>query len=184
MVTRLRPESEYGLDMQDVRILGVDPGLNRCGWGVIRAAGVKLEYLACGVIAPDPHASLAERLCGVLRGLQEVAHAWRPDAGAVEETFVNANPRAALTLGQARGAALAALASAGLPVAEYAPASIKKAVTGGGRADKTQVAFMVRRLLPTAGAVSADAADALAVALTHAAHYKPPSARVVLEAKS
>jgi crossover junction endodeoxyribonuclease RuvC len=156
--------------MQDVRILGVDPGLNRCGWGVIRSAGARLEFLACGVITPDARESLAQRLCGVLQGLQAVAQSWRPDAGAVEETFVNANPRAALTLGQARGAALAALAAAGLPVSEYAPAVIKKAVAGGGRADKAQVAFMVRRLLPTAGPMGADAADALAVALTHAAH--------------
>lgn len=156
--------------MSGVRIVGVDPGLNRCGWGVIVADGARLSFVACGVITPAREQSLAQRLCDLQRGLAAVAQAHAPDAAAVEETFVNANPRAALALGQARGAALAALALAGLPVAEYAPAAIKKGVVGAGRADKDQVAFMVRRLLPAAGAVSADAADALAVALTHAAH--------------
>jgi len=153
-----------------LRILGVDPGLNRCGWGVIVADGARLSFVACGVITPAKDQTLAQRLCDLQRGLAAATEAHEPQAAAVEETFVNANPRAALALGQARGAALAALALAGLPVAEYAPAQIKKGVVGVGRADKEQVAFMVRRLLPAAGAVSADAADALAVALTHAAH--------------
>lgn len=159
-----------GARMSALRILGVDPGLNRCGWGVIVADGARLSFVACGVITPRKEQSLAERLFDLQRGLTEVAALQAPEAAAVEETFVNANPRAALALGQARGAVLASLAGAGLPVAEYAPAVIKKGVVGSGRADKEQVSFMVRRLLPAAGAVSADAADALAVALTHAAH--------------
>lgn len=156
--------------MPMIKLLGVDPGLNRCGWGVVTADGPRLSFVACGVISSQKEASLAERLAALARGLAAVCAEHAPDAAAVEETFVNANPRAALALGQARGAALAALAVAGLPVAEYAPAAIKKAVVGSGRADKTQVGFMVRRLLPTAGEMGADAADALAVALTHAAH--------------
>lgn len=156
--------------MSALRILGVDPGLNRCGWGLILADGPRLGFLACGVIETDPKQALAERLALIFTSLQGLAAAQAPQEAAVEETFVNANPRAALALGQARGAALAALAQAGLPVAEYAPAVIKKGLVGSGRADKTQVAFMVRRLLPAAGDVRADAADALAVALTHAAH--------------
>lgn len=153
-----------------ILILGVDPGLNRCGWGVIASEGSRLSYVAHGVIAPMAQQSLADRLCGVIDGLEAVIAEWRPHEASVEETFVNANARAALALGQARGVALAACARARLLVAEYSPATIKKAVVGTGSADKTQVAFMVRRLLPTAGDVSADAADALAAALCHAAH--------------
>ncbi len=153
-----------------LRLLGVDPGLQRCGWGVVAADGAHLSYVAHGVICPPKDAPLASRLCAILVGLEAVLAAHAPDEAAVEETFVNANPRAALALGQARGAAMIAPARAGLPVAEYSPASIKKALVGNGQADKEQVAFMVRRLLPLAGAVRADAADALAVALTHAAH--------------
>jgi crossover junction endodeoxyribonuclease RuvC len=153
-----------------VRLLGIDPGLQRCGWGVVIAEGQRLSHLAHGVIRPPAARSLAERLLALVDGLGEVIAAHEPDEAAVEETFVNANPRAALALGQARGAALIAPARAGLPVAEYAPAMIKKALVGNGQAEKAQVAFMVRRLLPAAGAVAADAADALAVALCHAAH--------------
>ncbi len=151
-------------------ILGVDPGLNRCGWGVIRCEGSRLSHVAHGVIKPSTQQQLASRLHDVFAGLSEVIAAHAPDEAAVEETFVNSNARAALALGQARGVALAAAAQRGLAVAEYAPTTIKKAVVGSGAADKTQIAFMVRRLLPTAGDVSADAADALGVALCHAAH--------------
>lgn len=152
------------------RILGIDPGLNRCGWGVIAAQGAQLRFIACGVIRPNAKAGLAARLAEVFTGVQDVARQHAPDGAAVEETYVNSNPRAALVLGQARGVTLAALCLAGLPVAEYAPAVIKKGLVGSGRAEKEQVAFMVQRLLPAAGPVTADAADALAVALTHAAH--------------
>ncbi|MBU6406306.1 MAG: crossover junction endodeoxyribonuclease RuvC [Alphaproteobacteria bacterium] len=152
------------------RILGVDPGLNRCGWGLIVSEGARLSHIAHGVIAPDPKQSLGERLAAICIGLEAVIGAHRPDEAAVEETFVNANPRAALALGQARGAAMVAVARSGLLAAEYTPATIKKAVVGKGQADKSQVAFMVRRLLPACGDASADAADALAVAICHAAH--------------
>jgi crossover junction endodeoxyribonuclease RuvC len=151
-------------------ILGVDPGLNRCGWGVVASEGARLSHIAHGVISPRRDLQLASRLLHLFDQLGAVIETHRPHRAAVEETFVNSNPRAALALGQARGVALAAAARFGVEVAEYAPATIKKAVVGAGSADKGQVAFMVRRLLPTAGEVSADAADALAVALCHAAH--------------
>lgn len=153
-----------------VVILGVDPGLVRCGWGVLAADGARLSWRAHGVIRPSTSAPLPARLHALYAGLTEVIATHRPDEAACEETFVNANPRSALSLGQARGAGLCALAAAGLEVGEYPPATIKKAVVGGGRADKDQIAFMIRRLLPTAGAVDADAADALAAAVCHAAH--------------
>lgn len=156
--------------MSALLILGVDPGLNRCGWGLVASNGSRLSHVAHGVIKPPPHQQLASRLHDVFEGLCAVIEQYSPQEAAVEETFVNSNARAALALGQARGVALAAAARAGLVVAEYAPATIKKAVVGSGAADKTQVAFMVQRLLPTAGAVSADAADALGIALCHAAH--------------
>lgn len=151
-------------------ILGVDPGLNRCGWGLIVSEGARLSHVAHGVIKPPQQQQLASRLHDLFEGLRTVIAEHAPDEAAVEETYVNTNARAALALGQARGVAMAAAASGGLAVAEYAPATIKKAVVGTGSADKTQIAFMVRRLLPTAGDVSADAADALAVAVCHAAH--------------
>lgn len=156
--------------MSAVLILGIDPGLNRCGWGVIASEGSRLSYVAHGVIKPPPAQQLASRLHDVFDALCTVMNEHQPHEAAVEETFVNSNARAALALGQARGVALAAAARSGIMVAEYAPATIKKAVVGAGNADKTQIAFMVRRLLPTAGDVSADAADALGVALCHAAH--------------
>ena len=156
--------------MSAVLILGIDPGLNRCGWGVIASEGSRLTYVAHGVIMPATSQQLASRLHDVFEGLCKVMSEHQPHEAAVEETFVNSNARAALVLGQARGVALAAAARSGITVAEYAPATIKKAVVGAGNADKTQIAFMVRRLLPTAGDVSADAADALGVALCHAAH--------------
>ncbi len=156
--------------MTAILILGVDPGLNRCGWGLVASEGSRLSHVAHGVIKPPNHQQLASRLHDVFAGLSEVIERYQPHEAAVEETFVNSNARAALVLGQARGVALAAAASRGLTVAEYAPATIKKAVVGSGAADKTQIAFMVQRLLPTAGPVSADAADALGIALCHAAH--------------
>lgn len=151
-------------------ILGIDPGLQKCGWGVIVSEGSRLSYVAHGVIKPRTDVSLAERLAILLSELAGVIEAQRPHEAAVEETFVNSNARAALALGQARGVTLAGCARAMIPVSEYSPATIKKALVGTGGADKDQVSFMVRRLLPTAGDVKADAADALAAALCHAAH--------------
>jgi crossover junction endodeoxyribonuclease RuvC len=156
--------------MTAIIILGVDPGLNKCGWGLVASEGSRLSHIAHGVIKPSQQQQLASRLHDVFEGLSEVIEKYQPHEAAVEETFVNSNARAALALGQARGVAMAAAAKCGLLVAEYAPTTIKKAVVGSGAADKTQIAFMVQRLLPTAGAVTADAADALGVALCHAAH--------------
>lgn len=156
--------------MTAILILGVDPGLNRCGWGLVASEGSRLSHVAHGVIKPPPQQQLASRLHDLFEALSVVIEQYQPHEAAVEETFVNSNARAALALGQARGVALAAAARRGLLVAEYAPTTIKKAVVGTGAADKTQIAFMVRRLLPTAGDVTADAADALGVALCHAAH--------------
>lgn len=156
--------------MSAILILGIDPGLNRCGWGLVASEGARLSHVAHGVIAPKPTQQLAHRLHDLFEGLCEVIANHDPHEAAVEETFVNSNARAALALGQARGVALAAAARTGILVAEYAPTTIKKAIVGSGGADKAQIAFMVRRLLPTAGDVTADAADALGVALCHAAH--------------
>lgn len=161
-----------------IRILGVDPGLNRCGWGVAVIEGARLSHVAHGVVKTDAKEPLSERLKRVYLGLSEIAAEHRPDIAAVEETFVNANPRAALVLGQARGAALAALAVAGLRIDEISATEVKKALTGTGRAEKEQVAAMVRRLLPAAGGVTADAADALAVAICAAHRSSAPTSRL------
>ncbi|WP_374574232.1 crossover junction endodeoxyribonuclease RuvC [Phenylobacterium sp.] len=151
-----------------LRILGLDPGLRRTGWGVIAVDGARLSHVAHGVIAPDAAAPFAERLLVLFEAIGEVIEAHGPDEAAVEETFMNNNAASALKLGHARAAALIAPARAGLPVAEYAATVVKKAVVGTGGADKDQVGFMIRRLLPTAGQTTADAADALAVAIAHA----------------
>ena len=153
-----------------IRILGVDPGLRNTGWGVIDCLGTRISFVACGTIRSDAAASLAERLRQLHQGVAEVIIAHRPDEAAIEETFVNRDPQATLKLGQARGAAMLAPALAGLPVAEYAANLVKKTVVGAGHAEKQQIALMVKVLLPKADAKSADAADALAVAITHAQH--------------
>ena len=150
------------------RILGLDPGLRRTGWGVIAVEGSRLSWVAHGVIAPNEKAPFSERLLALFQGVCGVVAEHRPDEAAIEETFVNVNAASTLKLGHARAAALIAPAQAGLSVAEYAPSEVKKAVVGRGGADKAQVAFMIRRLLPACGNASADAADALAVAITHA----------------
>jgi crossover junction endodeoxyribonuclease RuvC len=151
-----------------IRILGLDPGLRRTGWGVVGIEGARLTHIAHGVIAPPDTAPLAERLLVILQGVAAVVDRWAPDEAAVEETFVTANGSSTLKLGHARAAAMLAPAAAGLPVAEYAAKVVKKALVGTGGADKAQIAFMIARLLPTAGAPTADAADALAVAICHA----------------
>lgn len=150
------------------RILGLDPGLRRTGWGVVACEGSRLNWIAHGVVTPDERAPFSERLLHLLETVGELCAAHRCDEAAVEEVFVNMNPASTLKLGHARASVMLAPARCGLPVAEYAPNLIKKAVVGAGHADKAQIAFMVRRLLPQAGEVSADAADALAVAITHA----------------
>ena len=151
-----------------IRILGLDPGLRHTGWGVVIIDGARLIHVAHGVIAPPDKLSLAERLLVLFEGIAEVIEAHAPHEAAIEETFATANGSSTLKLGHARAAAMIAPARAGLPVAEYAAKVVKKAVVGTGAADKTQVAFMIARLLPTAGSPTADAADALAVAITHA----------------
>jgi crossover junction endodeoxyribonuclease RuvC len=153
-----------------IRIIGIDPGLRNTGWGIIDVEGSKLAFVACGTVRSDAALSLSERLRQLLDGLSAVISAHGPMEAAVEETFVNRDPQSALKLGQARGVALVAPALAGLPVAEYAANLVKKTVVGAGHAEKTQVAMMIRVLLPRAEAKSADAADALAIAICHAQH--------------
>lgn len=154
--------------MTAIRILGLDPGLRRTGWGVIEIDGARLTHVAHGVIAPKDSLPFSERLLALFEGISAIVAEHAPHEAAVEETFMNNNAASALKLGHARAMALVAPARAGLPVAEYAATVVKKSVVGTGAADKTQVAFMIARLLPKAGPATADAADALAVAIAHA----------------
>jgi crossover junction endodeoxyribonuclease RuvC len=149
-------------------IIGLDPGLACTGWGVVAKSGNRLSHVANGQIATDAKAALAERLVTLDRELAEVILAHRPDAGAVEEVFVNKNPQSTLKLGQARGVCLLALARAGVPVTEYATRLVKKALVGTGAAEKAQVQAMLGVLLPGVKLAGPDAADALAVAVCHA----------------
>jgi crossover junction endodeoxyribonuclease RuvC len=151
-------------------LLGLDPGLQRTGWGVIYSRDNSISFKGAGVVTSDPKDPLAERLDALYRGLQEVVRQYQPDAAAVEETVINKNAGSSLKLGQARGVVLLAAAHAGMPVAEYASKTVKRAVVGTGAAQKAQVAMMVQILLPGAGSVKGDAADALAVAVCHAHH--------------
>jgi len=153
-----------------MRLLGLDPGLQRTGWGVIEVLGNHLRYRASGVVISASSDPLAVRLDVIYRGLQEIVALHGPDAAAIEETVVNVNAGSSLKLGQARGVAMLAAAHAGLPVTEYASKIVKRSVVGTGAAQKEQVAMMVRTLLPGSGEVSGDAADALAVAVCHAHH--------------
>src|SRR5690606_8861422 len=153
-----------------VRIIGIDPGLRRGGWGVIEAEGNRLSFVACGVLTPKTSGELSARLVELFEGVGRLVREFAPDEAAVEETFVNQGARSALLLGQARGVALMTPASLGVPVAEYAANLIKKSVVGAGHADKVQVQAMIKILLPKADATSADAADALAIAICHAHH--------------
>jgi crossover junction endodeoxyribonuclease RuvC len=158
------------MNIRVIRIIGIDPGLRNIGWGLIEVAGSRLAYVACGSIKTRADLSLAERLAQIHRGLTALIETERPDEAAVEETFVNRDPQSALKLGQARGVALAAPALLGLPVAEYAANVVKKTIVGVGHAEKNQIAMMVKMLLPACEIGSPDAADALAVAITHAQH--------------
>jgi crossover junction endodeoxyribonuclease RuvC len=152
------------------RIIGIDPGLRRCGWGIIETSGNRLTFVAAGTIKPPIEGSLAERLAVLFAELGTVLNQYAPQEAAVEETFVNAGARSALILGQARGVVLLAPAARGLPVAEYAANLVKKSVVGTGHAEKGQVALMVKTLMPAADVKGADAADALAIAICHAHH--------------
>jgi crossover junction endodeoxyribonuclease RuvC len=151
-------------------ILGLDPGLGCTGWGVIAAEGNRLSHVANGQIRTDPKSELPARLLELYGRLLAVLAEHRPAAAAVEEVFVNDNPQSTLKLGQARGVVLLAAAGLAIPVGEYAARLVKKAVVGTGGADKVQVHAMVQRLLPGVKIAGADAADALAVAITHAHH--------------
>jgi crossover junction endodeoxyribonuclease RuvC len=151
-----------------IRIIGIDPGLRRTGWGVIDSDGVRLGYVACGCVVSDDAESLAMRLRQIFDGLQEVLARLAPAEAAIEQTFVNRDGAATLKLGQARGIALLVPALLGLRIAEYAPNAVKKTVVGAGHCDKSQIRAMVKCLLPRAAPDSADAADALAIAITHA----------------
>jgi len=151
-----------------LRVLGVDPGSQATGYGVIDRAGSELCWVAHGVLRPVRSGSLAARLAALFEQLGAVIAQYAPDVASVEDVFVAASPRAALVLGQARGAVLAALGAAAIPLVQYAPARIKQAVAGDGRAAKDQVQRMVKRTLALASAPAADAADALAAAICHA----------------
>lgn len=150
--------------------MGIDPGLQRTGWGVVESDGHRLKHIANGVVTSTASAALSDRLMELHTGLQTVLRDWKPQSCAVEETFVNKNPTSTLKLGQARGIALLVPAQMGLPVAEYTPTHVKKSVVGTGQAAKTQIDAMVRVLLPGIEIANADAADALAVAICHAHH--------------
>ena len=153
-----------------IRILGIDPGLRRTGWGVVTIEGNRLSFVACGSLASDERADLAMRLLSIHDGLQRVVAEHGPDEAAVEATFVNKDASATLKLGQARGIAMLVPAIAGLPVAEYAPNLVKKTIVGAGHGEKAQIRMMIGVLLPKADPKTHDAADALAIALTHAQH--------------
>lgn len=151
-----------------IRIVGIDPGLQRTGWGVVESLGNSLRFVASGVVKSDAKLDLASRLCQIHSGLGDVLHKLVPHEAAVENTFVNASGSSTLKLGQARGVAMLVPALAGLPVEEYAPNQVKKSVIGVGHGDKKQIAMMVKVLMPKAEFSSEDAADALAIAICHA----------------
>lgn len=153
-----------------MRLIGLDPGLRLTGWGIIEAADGRLHHVADGVVRSKASDAMAQRLCAIHDGIARVIETYGPESAAVEETFVNRNPQSTLKLGLARGVVLLVPARAGLEVAEYAANRVKKSVTGTGHASKDQVKMMVKTLLPAAEVETADAADALAVAICHA-HY-------------
>jgi crossover junction endodeoxyribonuclease RuvC len=161
-----------------VRILGIDPGLRRTGWGVIEVEGNRLVYVGCGSVEPPDDLPLSSRLLAIHEGLAAVLGDFRPLEAAVEQTFVNKDGVATLKLGQARGVAMLAPAMFGISVAEYAPNQVKKTVVGAGHADKNQIMVMLKVLLPKAEPKSADAADALAIAITHAHHRTSAAMRL------
>jgi crossover junction endodeoxyribonuclease RuvC len=164
-----------------IRILGIDPGLRRTGWGMVEIAGNRLGFLGCGSVTTRDEDSLALRLVTIHDGLVRILEEFRPDEAAVEATFVNKDAKATLKLGQARGIAMVVPAKAGVPVAEYAPNLVKKSIVGAGHGDKTQVRMMIGVLLPKADPSSDDAADALAIAVTHAHHRQSAAFRVSLQ---
>ncbi|MGE0230598.1 MAG: crossover junction endodeoxyribonuclease RuvC [Flavobacteriaceae bacterium] len=158
------------MSAKTIRIIGIDPGLRRTGWGVIEQTGNALAFVAAGTIGAPTDGPLAHRLVAIHDGLADVIGSLKPDEAAVEQTFVNMNAAATLKLGQARGVAMLVPALAGLPVGEYAPNQVKKTLVGAGHGDKRQIRMMVKVLLPRADFDSDDSADALAIAICHAHH--------------
>ena len=163
-----------------IRIIGIDPGLQRTGWGIIESLGNSLRFVAAGTVRSDSKAALASRLCQLHDGLADVLRHEMPDEAAVETTFVNKDATATLKLGQARGIAMLVPARAGLVVAEYSPNAVKKAATGVGHGDKKQIAMMIKVLMPKAVFDTADAADALAIAICHAHNRQKPAYRLAM----
>ncbi len=168
-------------------ILGIDPGLQKAGWGIIYSEGSALKYIASGLIKTDPKAPMALRLAALHEGLSGTIKRHHPVCAAIEETFVNKNPASALKLGQARGVLMAVPALYGVDVAEYGANKIKKSVVGSGHATKDQMAMMVGTLLPAVthkrqkengGQITEDEIDALAAAITHA-HYGSLNSRLL-----
>lgn len=149
------------------RILGIDPGLLHTGWAIVDTAGQTRKYVASGVILPSPKLSLPDRLLMIFQGINEICKNFLPDECSIEITFVNKNPQTTLVLGHARAAAIVAVANNNVPVFEYEPNKIKKALTGAGHADKNAIDKMVKILLPAAQPKTADEADAIAIALAH-----------------
>ncbi len=154
------------------RVMGIDPGLMHCGWGVVDLRGNHMTYVACGRYSTKTGVDLADRLLDLYDGLRAIVDEWKPDEVAVEQTFVNKDAVATLKLGHARAITLLVPRQLGMPVAEYAPNHVKKSVVGVGHAGKEQVQAMVQRLLPGANFQSPDAADALAIAICHG-HQNP-----------
>ena len=155
-----------------IRILGIDPGLRRTGWGVVEIVGNRLTFIGCGSVTTNDREALSLRLLAIHDGLGRILDEFRPDEAAVEATFVNKDAQATLKLGQARGIAMVVPAKAGVTIAEYAPNLIKKTIVGVGHCDKSQIRMMLGVLLPKAAPGSHDAADALAIAITHAHHRR------------
>ena len=153
-----------------IRILGIDPGLRRTGWGLIESDGNRLIHVACGSVETSERATLGARLVAIHDGLIDVIERFLPQEAAVENTFVNANGAATLKLGQARGIAMLVPSRCGLSVAEYAPTLVKKTIVGAGHGEKAQIRMMIGVLLPKAAPETEDAADALAIAICHAHH--------------
>jgi crossover junction endodeoxyribonuclease RuvC len=170
----------WGMTSRAIRILGIDPGLRRTGWGVIESEGNRLIFIGCGSIEAKETLPLAMRLVIIHDGLSRVLNEFSPIEAAVEQTFVNKDGAATLKLGQARGVAMLAPAQFGISVAEYAPNQVKKTVVGAGHADKNQIRVMLNILLPKATPKTADAADALAIAITHAHHRTSVAMRMAL----
>jgi crossover junction endodeoxyribonuclease RuvC len=158
------------MQRRPIRILGIDPGLRRTGWGVVEIDGNRLGFIACGSVTTDDKAELSARLLAIHDGLIRIVEEFVPDEAAVEATFVNKDASATLKLGQARGIAMLVPARASVPVSEYAPNLVKKTIVGAGHGEKAQIRMMLGVLLPKADPKTHDAADALAIAICHAHH--------------